>query len=298
MHVTCVWPPTKIGDTIFLEEFVKGMQVHGDTVDVHRTGELLHIDPRTEAVVLFAGWKPPLWPARDWARRCHKPLIFLDRGYLREKMSFNPSYSRGLNVKNEHARIVLGATQPTELVGRWSKPDDRRLKFGWHPVPWRTKGDNIVIVWSGGAYHEGAGLPPPDDMAEELVAALKRITTRPIVYRPKPKRVFRPIPGVIQSEPGSVLETDLENAHVMITIGGSACVNALLCGIPSIILGDGVTRWLSSTNIMDVDDPYLAPIEDVTQFLNDLAYCQWMLDECTDGTAWGLFRERILKGKQ
>lgn len=295
MHITCVWPPTKEADTHFLELFVRGVNACGDQVAVHKTGEMLHIDPRTDAVVLFAGWKPPLWPARDWARKVGKPVVYLDRGYMREKLSFNPGLTR--SPKQIHTRITIGATQPTELVGRWGKPDDRRKMFNWHPVPWRTRGDDVVIVWSGGAYHEGAGLASPDDTAAILVDQLKRITKRPILYRPKPKRPFRHIAGVKISEPGVLLEQDLANAHVMITIGGSSCVNALFVGIPSIILGDGVTKWLSSTNIHEVDSPRLAPVEDITQFLNDLAYCQWTLEECTDGTAWGLVRERIL-GRQ
>jgi hypothetical protein len=76
------------------------------------------------------------------------------------------------------------------------------------------------------------------------------------------------------------------DAHALITHGSYISVDALLNGVPSIVLGPAVTRPISSTSLAEIEDPRLASEEERLQMLANLAWCQYRIEEWADGRAW------------
>lgn len=201
------------------------------------------------------------------------------------------------NQDGNWRRVVVGAVQPTHYVGRLGMPVERFERLGWQVDPWRIRKDywesddelcgHIVIAAEDAEAHRWQGLPPVEPHTRELVRNLSQYTKRPIVFRKKPNSIIRSsIPGTIEEPEGVPLRKSLTNAHALVTVSSSACLTALLMGIPSIILGDGVTRNLSSTTLNYIEFPYLAHMDQRMSLLSDLAYCQWSLAEISDGKAW------------
>jgi len=59
------------------------------------------------------------------------------------------------------------------------------------------------------------------------------------------------------------------------------CLDAVMHGIPVVVLGDGIAKPLSGT----LDEMYHYTDDERDQLLNDIAYCQWTLDEIKSGEA-------------
>lgn len=79
-------------------------------------------------------------------------------------------------------------------------------------------------------------------------------------------------------------------AHILVTHGSNACLDAMMAGIPSIILGPGVMGPISSRDLADLEHPRMAGKAERSQLLANLAYHQWTEAEMASGLAWGVIR--------
>jgi hypothetical protein len=205
--------------------------------------------------------------------------IYVDKGYTRTW---------------DWRRVAVNACEPAAYLGKLGMPSDRRKALGWRPKPWRSRGDKIVMCWSNEDEHEWRGLPPPEDHAEIVVRKLRHHTDRPIVYRCKPNRMpARPVPGTIMTDNRKPLADELVGAHAVVVVSGGSSIAALLAGIPAIVLGDAPTMSISSTHIDEIEHPRLAAAGEVDALFNDLAYCQWRIDEFASGEAWAFLCRRV-----
>ncbi len=121
-----------------------------------------------------------------------------------------------------------------------------------------------------------------------MVRKLGKITDRRILYRPKKSwHQAEPLAGSDFSTEFNIFD-DLVGAHAMVTYGSNAVMEAILCGIPSICLGDAVAAPFSSRTLGDVVEPMEPPVEQVLNVLNDLAHCQWKVGEIYNGDFWSM----------
>jgi hypothetical protein len=204
-------------------------------------------------------------------RAINIPVVYFDKAYDRaDKNMWRVSF-------NDH--------QPTDYMRGMPRCDDaRRLKFGWKFDKWKTGGRYILFAGSGNKYHTMKGLGNATEYATRMIRLIREITDRPIVYRPKPSfTAALPIEGSIFSRAKHIGE-DLRDTFCLVTYGSNACFNALQSGVPSIVLGDGVTRDISSNSLMNINNPRLATGTAVDDLLSKLAYFQWSYDEISDGT--------------
>jgi hypothetical protein len=202
------------------------------------------------------------------------PVVYFDKAHDRSKDAF---------------RICFNSNQPTRNMIDKRRNNSRSNKFGWHPVDWRKSGDAVIVAGSSAKYHEVSGLPDPTSYARDLISIIKSRTNKRIIYRPKPSwRDAVPIDGAEYSHSGTINDL-LIQSHVLITYGSNACFDALRAGVPSIVLGDGATRSISSTRL-DIDFPFYASAREVQQFMNNLAYHQWTYEEFRNGTFWGFVK--------
>lgn len=221
------------------------------------------------------------------SRAAGQRTLMLDKGYCR---------ARGPHRTWEYWRMSLDAQQPTTTT-LMHRPmlTDRLKTLGMEPKPWRVLGSTIIVAGSSAKFHAFHGLPDPTEWATRLIRKLRKLAGgREIIYRPKPSwQDAVPIPGSTYSPERDALGHLLTNAHCLVTYGSNACFDAIMAGVPAIILGDGVGAPISSTELTPTS--VAAPIRsgDRTQWAANLAYHQWTEEEMQLGRCWPTIGEWI-----
>jgi hypothetical protein len=171
---------------------------------------------------------------------------------------------------------------------------------------WIPGGETILVDGSSGKHHyfhadrdyskEQMGELHNDanEIARSLVARIRDITQRPIVYRPKPSwKQARAIPGTEYST-GKEWRNAVGRAHCVVTYGSNLCFDAALFGKPSLVLGHGIAGPISSTDLKELENPYLATGDERRQWLSNVAWTQFhALGEYYNGMAWKVIRDMV-----
>jgi hypothetical protein len=282
------WHSDKPRERLLADAFADGARVHGDTVEL-RPLESGPVSPADADVVCMVGVK-----SRELYRVHQREgihVVYFDKGYTR--------HAAPTPVKLwEYWRVSVDRHHPTEMLMDIARPMDRADRLGLVMQRWRkpTKRGHVLIAGSSAKYHQFYGLKAPTPYAHKLVAALREHTARPITYRPKPSwKDAEPIEGTEYSGTDQTIEQALAGAHCLVTHGSNAVFEAVLLGIPCVVLGDAVARPISSTSVADVEAPYLATYEQRHQWLANLAYWQWTMPELHRGEAWQYLRPLIYR---
>lgn len=248
--------------------FIKGAQKQGH--EACRANKIKR--PSDFDMIAFMGVKN-----RDVLLAAHEagvPYVYFDKGYNRVKGWW---------------RVSFCAHNPTDYLLRLDRPDDRRHKQRWNPKDWcGVDGGHIVIAGSSAKYHELYGLPDPETYWEGIVTELRKHTDRKIIYRPKKSYGnAKPIEGTYFSGV-DLIEEEMLGAYAVITHGSNACFEALIEGVPAIVLGNGITRSISSGHADEINHLVMADWDTRIQLLNDLAYFQWKTNEIEEPQFWRL----------
>lgn len=277
------WASDKARERLLAEAFLAGVKLHGDEGEMRSLGQ--EFTPDCDVAVMVGVKSNLLW--RQHAR-AGIITVYADKGYDR--------HSRSDDIRGwEYWRVAVGGHQPTSKF-RPDYPGDRLAEMGWEFRPWRESGQQIVIAGSSAKYHAFYDLKEPTEWASKLVKAIEYENKREIVYRPKPSwKEAVPITGS-RFSPGSEKIADvIRYAHCLVTHGSNACFEAMLMGVPTIVLGDAVMKPISSTDLADLESPRLASDGEREAVLRFLAYNQWTLTEMLDGKAWPTIRRQIFE---
>jgi hypothetical protein len=250
------------------EAWVKGCRMTGDHVTVAPNRG----DPIPADVAIMVGLKSIV--LREACVAAGQRVLIFDKGYDR---------------RDDWWRMAIDAHQPTDYLGKIPRDYARAAAQGWNPKPWRQPhpASPVIIAGGGRKYYITHDLPEPAEYVAELVRDIRAAgCTRKIWYRPKPSMSdVVPVAGTTLSRHKSIYEI-LDDAHALITYGSNACFEAMLAGVPSIVLGDAIAGPISSRQIDDIEDPLLAPDGGRLSLLASLAYCQFRASEIANG--WGV----------
>jgi len=290
--------------------FMAGVRASGDKCIINDMGETLHHEVSNNnirqytktlkqdgvGVAVMVGVK-----SIEIYRACRAAdihTIMLDKGYQRHR---NP-----IGRYWEYWRAAVDDHHPTDTLMDIDYPRDRMA--GVKLSRWRTPTDqgHIILAGSSAKYHRFYNLPEPTQWAIHVVAELRKYTNREIIYRPKASwhdavpiegtsYSKRPDDGRIFAGKYNILEA-LAGAHALVTHGSNACFEAVTSGVPCIILGNGVAKPISSTDIADINNPRLASMQQRQKWLAALSYSQWTLEEFKSGEAWATIRPQIGEG--
>lgn len=187
-------------------------------------------------------------------------------------------------------KIVLNGRHPKGYYRRGS-PADRFLAQGVEIKPWRERGEHILVAGMSDKAAFYAGYKA-EEWERDVIARLQRLTTRPILYRPKPSwKAARPIHGVGYSEPAVPIENALKGAWAVVTHHSNVAVDAILQGIPA-FCSQGVATDIGCTDIGQIEHPILA--DGRLEWAADVAYTQWSVVEIAQGLPWAYFRREGL----
>lgn len=156
-------------------------------------------------------------------------------------------------------------------AGQWNVgPEDRWSRLGIELAPWRTDGDEIVVLPQRGIGVRGVGMP--DGWTDSIVSRLKRITKRPLRVRPHP--------GMSRTDP----KDDLRHAWAAVTWASGAGIKSIVHGVP---VFHEMGRWIGAPaakfGIDDLENPFLG---NRLPMLQRLAWAQWNLEEIRSGEAF------------
>ena len=233
--------------------------------------------------VILAGVKSDHGPLLRKLVGMGKRVLYLDKGYIRSK-NLSPDLM-------DYYRVSVDSFQPHAYMHRYPHPSDR-----WDvlevPIQKLVKTDNrrfVLYAGSSQKYCNFYGLGDATEYAQNVIRRVQEIDrfNRTIIYRPKPSwRGAVPIKGTVFSKYGLSMGQELAHTQVLITHGSNACLEAALHGVPSIVLGEGVTKSISSAGLEEVARPKRVGREALTKLCYTIAYQQWSLDDFRSGAAF------------
>lgn len=214
------------------------------------------------------------WKRRHLLRR-YPQFVYADLAYWR---------------RDTHYRLSVGGWSPHKYV-RAGLPADRLDALGVQVHPWRTGGDELLLVGASAKSMEQHGfryMQWENAMARHLLKLGGKV-----VYRPKPSDPMRTpmnLDGVGYDE--RPINEALDAAACVITHHSNTAIDALAHGVPVYCeIGAGAAFSVARDQI---PVPPQAPGRE--QFLADVAWLQWSVKEMESGAAWAHLKERGLIG--
>ena len=127
---------------------------------------------------------------------------------------------------------------------------------------------------------------------EDTISYISRVTDRKIKFRPHPNQTKFP-KGNYQLTEGTTIEEDLENCWCAVARTTNGAVDAIINGVPVITPDPACMAFgVSSHFLTEILEPCTP---DRSQWLYDLAYSQWNIEEMKSGLAWSHIRKFIGK---
>lgn len=298
----------------YLRKAIKtGLEMFGHTVDiVGRDTVDVEMVSKYDFTFLFSITTDFL---RDMVVEAGGKYIYMDKGYCR---------NRRLREPDAFVRISPNSWQPLKYLDKFANVRNRWKKVMKIPIrkildkngrivaretlePKETKKENegcyILYAGSSNKYHRFMNLDEPTAYAENIVQEVRKHTDRPIIYRPKPSWDDRkPVPQTIYMGHRSTKFNELvkKDVYALITHSSNAALEANLYGIPTIVLGEGIARPISSTSIEDINNIYRPTLEEKHSLGRSLSYFQWRVEEIKDGHMWrhlkDIFEEELSNG--
>lgn len=225
---------------------------------------------------------------------------YFDKGYDRKRASEWLEYWRVSVNGHQPLRYVEHADNDSQ------RADSMRLSLtpDWYS---RNKAKRYIMVDGSSPKHHYFHLQKAltqeelvayaEELSRSLVQRVCDQSQRPIIYRPKPSnRHAKRIMGHAGGEPIQWSRDkdpvpDLSISHAVVTYSSNICLDAILYGVPAIVLGDGIARPISSQSLDELERPRLANIEERQRWLNNACWCQFKVNEFANGLGWQTIRE-------
>lgn len=194
-----------------------------------------------------------------------------------------------------------------------SSPSDRwqtiEFKLETKSQPWRKDGRHILLCtqpidnWS-----MARTKTDPYVWVDDVIKKIKAFTDRPIKLRPHPNHAIKCAEDMARKHPDVEVTSvtkgggptadyrftfleELENCWCVVTHNSTAAVDAATFGVPVIMTSDLCLAWDIGTNDFEkIENP---PMPDRTQWLNDLGYASWNIEEVASGQVWKRFKPHI-----
>jgi hypothetical protein len=190
-----------------------------------------------------------------------------------------------INASNENKYFSIA--KHLHLIPNLNNDNPSRWEaLGIDIKPWKKNGSHVLVCGQRGGNHTEHFMPL--DWPQNIIQRLRKITDRPIWYRPHPAR--QRIPDIKHLDNVQIVSTDvpleehLNNAHAVVVYSSNAATNALLNGVPAFYEGKNLTcAELSLSDINKIEQPMYPERE---EFFQRLAWAQWNLDEIKSGEAW------------
>ena len=282
-----------------LMKFATGVIDSGDDAFLSYDEEYYDCD----VAVIFGSWKDRDMThhrvKREIVSKAKKFIVLetpiIGRGPVKDVMDDN-WYRIGIGgFLADTGQFYCGTAKPSD---RW---DILRKHFNIQlPCYDYTSKDNIVVALQ---------LPQDASLRGESIEkwcrntclAIRSQTDRPIIVRlpqlqrnwdVEPLEVARKLPNVeFQMGTADNLISTLRDARCTVTYTSGMGVDSLLNGCPTIACNPGSFAYSVAPHTVDgIDHPHCPPRD---QWLYNLSYCQWHIDEIENGLPWRHLRNML-----
>lgn len=278
--------------------FQNGVKEHGDVMEIRRKAEYGENEdgsdrkwagPSGDTDVCFVfGVKGNqiFWDHKT----LNIPVVYVDKGYTRE--------TKGGDGHTLYSRCSINASSPINYMMQMRAKSDRFERLSLDIKKQRAAGaGHIIYAGSSQKYYDFHKLGDGTILAQKVFRRLKGLTNRQLVYRPKPgDKNAHPIMGAMLSTKAQSMADALRGCHAVVTYGASAVLDAVVAGVPAIVLGEAIAHpvaQLSMERSNDIENPNFPNEVERTKWLTNLAYCQWTAKEMSNGEAWQYLRAEI-----
>lgn len=256
---------------------VDGAKTAGDTVDVfydydYSPGHMYNYD-----TAMLWGFVTTCQNIMKGYREAGKVAVYLDLAYWK---------------RDRHYKVSVNDRHPTAYFQKVAHGDLRRKRFGLEPKMYNSGQSAILLA----GMSEKAAWVIGEAMGaweQKTIAALRQHTGRQIIYRPK-RHDAPALAGTEFCNPRiTPLESVLEKSFAVVTHHSNVAVDGLIAGVPAFV-EEGAAAPMALTDFSKIETPYFPNGHDREQWLNDLAYCQWSVDELKSGTCWAHLKQEGL----
>lgn len=266
---------------VICDAMAAGLRRHG--IVARRRGE--HEYAGVEAdVAVFYGLAGRLASALQAYPAAGATAVYVDLGYWLRR--------EGGRYTGWH-KVAVNARHPTAYFQRRRHDDSRLRRCGVTPQAWRDNGSAapVLLAGMGAKAAESLGMQP-EEWERRAIADIRRHSSRPIIYRPKPSwRDARPIEGTVFDREDRPIERHFPRIHAVVTHHSNAAVEALAGGLPA-FCWEGVASTMSLQDLSRIESPHRP--DGRAQWLNDIAWCQWSPAEMEAGACWQYLRDERL----
>jgi len=197
-----------------------------------------------------------------------KNVMYVHDGLFLRDNKYDINYPFYMSTKPQFKEFVYESNMPSD---RWNKIRSRGVEV----KPWR-KGGKIILI--GYQYSNAYGISRTTLLKKEL----RRLTGLPIMfgkyptqykygnirirYHPRMERLF-------EVNNPRTLESDLNRAKCLVTVDSTISVDAILHGVPVIILGKHPVNKIASKSVSNLRYPNRQP------WLNWISYYHWSIND-------------------
>ncbi len=250
----------------------QGARLHGDDVTM---GDAERYQYPVADIAMFYGMAGKLRHILSDYVAAGRKAVYVDLGYWGRIEGGRRCGFHKVSVNGRH---------PTDYFQKSAHSAERFAHFKLPVKPWRTGGRNILLAGFSAKHAHFAGFKPMEWETSTL-QALRQVTDRPVIYRPKPScKITLLLPGAKYSPPIQALEDALKDVHAIVTHHSNVACDALLEGIP-IFSVEGVAIPQGSQDFALIEQPIRR--DDRAQWAADVAHVQWSVAEMRDGICWG-----------
>ena len=201
--------------------------------------------------------------------------LTMERGYFGDRMGTWTSC--GFNGLNGRAEFHNDCSPPD----RW-RPHAKRMRS------WRTMPGKYILIMGQVAGDASIQDVDIEQWYRVVYEQAREVFDLPVYFRPHP--LSRQMSTIGMNLLNGDLDTALDDAHLVITYNSNSGVDAALAGVPVVAFDRGSMTWDIATH--EIEPATFMP--DRTVWAQNLAYCQWTMDEIRRGIAWDHLRQRYL----
>lgn len=248
------------------DAFIDSLKNRGFTV----TENDLNADVAVIWSVLWHGRMERNLPVWQYYKSRNRPVIVLEVGAL----------NRGTLWK-----VAVNGINGSGYFGPKGMDGKRRQKLNLSLKPWKT-GEDIIICLQHGSSEQWKDMPETDIWVNDVISKIRQKTSRRILirshprYRYKSRIMFSNVEGRQPRGEGEDLKNLFVNAGALINWNSNPAVIAAIEGIPVFV---GPTSLAADVGNLDLDNINEPLTPDREQWLNDLAYTEWTVDEIRGG---------------
>lgn len=197
-----------------------------------------------------------------------RKVIVLEKGYIKRDIYYAAGFD-GLNGRADFRNK--------------NSPSDRARLIDIELEPWKKNGNHIIICgqvpWDAAVQHTNH-----IHWIQSTIEHVRARTNRPIIFRGHPlaRKAYPKFPVDADSY-SPQLEDDLKNAYCVITFNSNSAVEAAINGVPVIFCDEGSMAQDVGNKLENLNN---LAYPDRTQWLNNIAYSQWSIEEMAQGLAF------------